>query len=59
GKPKKSVPDEKEDEYPEATMWGHLPAKGFYLRHTRNIKMENIEISTTKADSRPDIVGWK
>ena len=40
-------------------MWGHLPAKGFYLRHTRNIKMENIEISTTKADSRPDIVGWK
>ena len=48
--------DEKEKEYPEATMWGDLPAKGFYVRHARNIHFANIEVHTTAPDLRPAIV---
>ncbi len=58
-----AVSDEKEKAYPEATMWGNLPAKGFFLRHTRNIHFSNIHIQTKKPDDRPDFVkedteGW-
>ncbi len=48
--------DEKEREYPEATMWGNLPAKGFYVRHARNIQFQNIQVLTNETDARPDIV---
>ncbi|MDE6808119.1 MAG: glycoside hydrolase family 28 protein, partial [Prevotella sp.] len=51
-----SIKDEKEKEYPEATMWGNLPAKGFYVRHARNIKFADIEIRTEQPDVRPDFV---
>ena len=58
-----SISNEKEKAYPEATMWGNLPAKGFYLRHTRDIHFDNIDIKTTEPDVRPDFVredteGW-
>lgn len=49
-------PDDKEKEYPEATMLGTLPAKGFFVRHARNISLDNIVITTEAPDSRPDIV---
>ena len=54
---------EKEKEYPEATMWGNLPAKGFFVRHARNIHFNNIDIKTEEPDVRPDFVnidteGW-
>ena len=48
--------DEKEKEYPEATMWGDLPAKGFYIRHAHNVKWRNVEVATDQPDLRPDIV---
>ena len=48
--------DEKEKEYPEATMWGPFPAKGFFVHHARNIKFNNVEIRTTSPDERPDYV---
>ena len=48
-----AIADEKEKEYPEATMWGPLPAKGFYLRHTRGIHLSNIDIQTASPDARP------
>lgn len=48
--------DEKEKDYPEATMWGVLPAKGFFIRHVRNIKMHNVEIWTELSDERPDFI---
>jgi hypothetical protein len=51
-----AMKDEKEKEYPESTMWGNLPARGFYIRHARNISFSNIEISTTLPDARPDFV---
>ena len=51
-----AVRDEKEKDYPEATMWGNLPAKGFFVRHARNVQFSNVEISTEQPDERPDFV---
>ena len=58
-----SVKNEKEKDYPEATMWGNLPAKGFFVRHARNVRFSNIEVTTEQPDARPDFVeidseGW-
>ena len=58
-----SIRNEKEKAYPEATMWGNLPAKGFYVRHARNVHFNNVYVETAEADVRPDIVktdseGW-
>jgi hypothetical protein len=46
-------PLEKENSYPEATMFGTLPARGFFLRHARNLEFSNVEIATEKPDDRP------
>ena len=51
-----AIADEKEKAYPEATMWGNLPAKGFYLRHTRNVHFDNVTVLTDAPDARPDFV---
>lgn len=48
-------PSEKPDGYPEADMFGTLPASGFFLRHARNIELSNVEIATAQADARPAI----
>ena len=58
-----SVVNEKSKAYPEATMWGNLPAKGFYLRHTRDVHFDGVEVQTEAPDARPDFVeedteGW-
>lgn len=46
-------PPEKENEYPEPSMFGTLPARGFFLRHVKNIEMSNVEIATEQPDERP------
>lgn len=46
-------PGEEEKSYPEPTMFGALPATGFFLRHVRNIEMSHIEIATAAPDQRP------
>lgn len=51
-----NVEDEREKKYPEATMWGVLPAKGFFIRHARNVKFSNIDIQTTEEDARRDFI---
>ena len=51
-----SIADEKEKVYPEATMWGNLPAKGFFVRHARNIQFSNVRVETDQPDVRPEIV---
>ena len=51
-----SIKDEKEKDYPESTMWGNLPAKGFFVRHARNIQFSDVSIQTEEADVRPDFV---
>lgn len=58
-----SMANEKAAYYPEATMWGNLPAKGFYVRHARNVRFSNIQVLTDEDDVRPELVevdadGW-
>jgi polygalacturonase len=55
-------PPEVDNLYPEPSMFGELPASGFFIRHARNIEMSNVEIQTATADARPafwmqDVVG--
>lgn len=38
--------------YPEAPMFGDLPATGFYIRHARNVELSNIEVAVTSPDPR-------
>jgi polygalacturonase len=49
-------PPEKEDTYPEPTMFGELPAYGFFIRHVKALKMIDVEVSYIKEDSRPAFV---
>lgn len=45
--------DEKEAEYPESTMWGLLPAQGFWLNHAKDITFRNVRIIPFAPDARP------
>ena len=57
GQQQVAVPaDEKEKDYPEATMWGVLPAKGFFVRHARHVHFRNIQITDIKPDKRPEYI---
>jgi polygalacturonase len=47
------VVEEKENGYPEPTMFGDIPASGFYVRHVSNIEFTNIEIVWSQPDARP------
>lgn len=57
GQPVTPAPtDEKRAEYPESTMWGILPAQGFWLNHTRNVTLRDIKVHALSPDARPVIV---
>lgn len=57
GQPKTAAPtDEKRADYPESTMWGVLPAQGFWLNHTRDITFSNVRVIPATPDERPEIV---
>lgn len=50
----KTVVPEMEKSYPENRMFGDvLPSYGFYIRHARNITMENIRLILLQSDTRP------
>jgi polygalacturonase len=42
-------------EYPEFSMFGELPAWGFYLRHTEGVHFKNIKLRLKNADYREAI----
>jgi hypothetical protein len=44
------------DKYPEGTMFGTLPAYGFYCRHVTNLKFNNIDLGFETEDHRPPLV---
>ena len=46
-------PPEKEDAYPEPSMFGQMPSSGFFLRHIRNLEMSHVEIANATPDARP------
>jgi polygalacturonase len=49
-------PPEEEEGYPEPSMFGEMPAYGFYIRHVKGIKMSNVEVSFMKEDMRPAFI---
>ncbi len=51
----KEVP-EKAESYPESTMFGVLPAYGFYCRHVRGLTFTNVQLQTTTSDQRHAVV---
>jgi polygalacturonase len=44
---------EDEEKYPEPTMFGPMPAHGFFVRHVKNIEFSNVEIACEQPDARP------
>src|SRR5262249_40193752 len=46
-------PAERENAYPEPSMFGKMPAYGFFIRHVKNIELNNVEVSYIKEDLRP------
>lgn len=42
--------------YPEFSMFGELPAWGFYVRHVRNITFRRVRLSLADSDFRPAFV---
>ncbi len=49
----KIEPPELENKYPEPSMFGAMPASGFFLRHMRNVEMSHLEIANATPDARP------
>ena len=49
----KRVPPEQEKVYPEPWMFGTIPAKGFYIRHAKNITFDGIRFHFEQPDGRP------
>lgn len=45
--------EERVDAYPEADMFGTLPAYGLYGRHLKNLRLENVQLVTAVPDARP------
>ena len=52
----KREPPENEKNYPEPSMFGTIPAYGFYVRHARGVTFDNVEVSFEKDDARPAFV---
>ncbi len=49
-------PPERESIYPEPTMFGELPAYGFFIRHIKGLQMRDVEVSYLSPDLRPAFV---
>jgi hypothetical protein len=51
----REVPEQPKS-YPEARMFGRLPAYGLYCRHVSGLRMRGIEFSAAEKEARPAIV---
>ena len=47
---------EKETAYPKGSMFGTLPAYGFFCRHTSGLRLHNLELACVKDDARPALI---
>jgi len=47
---------ELEDQYPESTMFGHLPAYAFFIRHAEDISLSDITAITLDPDKRQPVI---
>lgn len=50
-----ATPPEQREFYPEARMFGRLPASGVYVRHARGISISDVTFHSSQADARPVI----
>jgi polygalacturonase len=46
-------PPEYVDKYPEPSMFGPMPASGFFLRNINRLEMSHVEIANATHDARP------
>jgi len=44
------------DKYPEHSMFGLLPAYGFFCRHVRGLRFDGVRTAFAEADERPALV---
>jgi hypothetical protein len=51
----RAVP-EKEDGYPEARMFGMLPASGLYVRHVRGLNLKDLSFRASAGEARPTVL---
>jgi hypothetical protein len=42
--------------YPQSTIFGRLPAYGFYVRHVNRLRLRGLELVAARGDARPAIV---
>jgi hypothetical protein len=47
---------EQEKVYPEPSMFGIVPAYGFYVRHVAGLQMDGVEVGFDQSDTRPAFV---
>ncbi|HOX04060.1 MAG TPA: glycoside hydrolase family 28 protein [Candidatus Paceibacterota bacterium] len=52
---RQAVPEAPE-KYPEATMFGPLPAFGLYCRHVRGLHLSQIQLACLQPDARPAVM---
>jgi polygalacturonase len=51
----RAVPEEA-SKYPEYSMFGVLPAYGFYCRHAKGLRLSDIGLDPAEPDARPAVV---
>ena len=44
------------EKYPEYSMFGVLPASGFYCRHVKNLRLLNVQVAFEHEELRPALV---
>ena len=49
-------PPEKETDYPEPTMFGQIPAYGFFIRHVRGLEMNDVKVGYLKDEVRAPFI---
>jgi len=50
-----NVPEHEKD-YPEPDSWKTLPSYGFFIRHVKNLKMHDVQVTYLKDDYRPPFI---
>ena len=51
-----TIVPEHEKTYPEPQKMGVMPSYGFFIRHAKNIAMNNVEVSYMAKETRPPFV---
>ena len=52
----KRIIPEKETAYPEARMFGMLPASGLYVRHVRDLRLNDLTFTSIAGEGRPALI---